>query len=76
MRWNLLADYDQQAADQFLACYQATTGTPLSDQPYWDMVALLDLLLDTGEPASPGRHPTTRPATLRELRRNRLAIRR
>lgn len=54
MRWNLVADYGQQAADRFLACYQAITGTPLSDQPYWDLIALLDLLLDAGDPAEPG----------------------
>lgn len=50
MRWNLVADHGQGAADQFLACYQAATGTPLSDQPYWDLVALLDLLLDGDGP--------------------------
>jgi hypothetical protein len=54
MRWNLVAGHGQQAADHFLACYQAITSTPLSDQPYWDLVALLDLLLDTGDPAGPG----------------------
>ena len=52
---SLVADHGQQAADHFLACYQATTGTPLPDQPYWDLVALLDLLfLDIGGPAGPG----------------------
>ena len=54
MRWNRVADHGQQAADHFLACYQATTGTPLRDQPYWDLVALLDLLLDIGDSAGPG----------------------
>ena len=42
------------AAPGFLACYQATTGTPLHDQPYWDLVALLDLLLDIGDSTGPG----------------------
>jgi aminoglycoside phosphotransferase (APT) family kinase protein len=54
MRWNLVADYGQQAADHFLVCYHATTGTPLHDQPYWDLVALLDLLLDIGDSTGPG----------------------
>lgn len=54
MRWNLVADHGQQTAGHFLACYQATTGTPLHDQPYWDLVALLDLQLDIGDPAGPG----------------------
>jgi aminoglycoside phosphotransferase (APT) family kinase protein len=54
MRWNLVADYGQQAADHFLACYHAITGTPLHDQPYWDLVALLDLLLDIGDSTGPG----------------------
>ncbi len=46
MRWNLVLDYGQQVADQFLACYRATTGRALNDQSYWDLVSLLDLLLD------------------------------
>jgi aminoglycoside phosphotransferase (APT) family kinase protein len=46
MRWNLAADHGPRAADQFLACYQAATGTTLSGQPYWDLVSLLDVLLD------------------------------
>jgi len=46
MRWNLVLDHGQQVADQFLACYRATTGRALNDQSYWDLVSLLDLLLD------------------------------
>ena len=46
MRWNLAADHGARAADQFLACYRATTGTTMTDQPYWDLVSLLDVLLD------------------------------
>jgi aminoglycoside phosphotransferase (APT) family kinase protein len=44
MRWNLVADHGQAVADQFLAGYRATVGTPCDDQPYWDLVSLLDLL--------------------------------
>jgi aminoglycoside phosphotransferase (APT) family kinase protein len=53
MRWNLACDYGQEAADRFLACYRATTGRALEHQPYWDLVSLLDLLLD-GDPDDPG----------------------
>lgn len=54
MRWNLVADYGQQAADQFLAFYGAATGRVLDDQPYWDLVSLLDLLLDGDDPGDLG----------------------
>ncbi len=50
MRWNLVADHGQAVADEFLACYRATTGTMFGDQPYWDLVSLLDLLLDGDDP--------------------------
>jgi aminoglycoside phosphotransferase (APT) family kinase protein len=50
MRWNLAADHGQDTADQFLACYHAATGADLGGQPYWDLVALLDLLLDGDGP--------------------------
>ena len=53
MRWNLAGDHGQQVADQFLACYRAITGRTLEHQPYWDLVSLLDLLLD-GDPDDPG----------------------
>ncbi len=61
MRWNLVADHGQQVADRFLACYRATTGRLLDDQAYWDLVSLLDLLLD-------GEHPgNIEPADLRRF---------
>lgn len=50
MRWNLVADHGQRVADRFLACYRATIGTASDDQPYWDLVSLLDLLLDGDDP--------------------------
>jgi aminoglycoside phosphotransferase (APT) family kinase protein len=50
MRWNLVADYGQDVADRFLACYRTATGATPGDQPYWDLVALLDLLLDGDGP--------------------------
>jgi aminoglycoside phosphotransferase (APT) family kinase protein len=53
MRWNLAASYGQELADQFLACYRGATGRALEHQPYWDLVSLLDVLLD-GDPDDPG----------------------
>ena len=50
MRWNLAADHGPAVAAQFLACYRAATGRVPDDQPYWDLVSLLDLLLDAGDP--------------------------
>ncbi len=50
MRWNLVADYGQSVADRFLACYQSITGHPVHEHPYWDLLSLLDLLLDGDEP--------------------------
>jgi aminoglycoside phosphotransferase (APT) family kinase protein len=50
LRWNLVADHGQQVADQFLDCYRAITGSVHDDQPYWDLVSLLDLLLDGDDP--------------------------
>jgi aminoglycoside phosphotransferase (APT) family kinase protein len=49
MRWNLVLDYGQTVADNFLACYQAVTGRPPPHQGYWDLVSLFDLLLDVGD---------------------------
>lgn len=54
MRWNLLADYGQIAADQFLACYRAASGRRLRNQSYWDLVSLLDLLLNIADPGDIG----------------------
>jgi aminoglycoside phosphotransferase (APT) family kinase protein len=50
MRWNLLADHGPHLADRFLDCYRATTGHACADQPYWDLVSLLDLLLIGHDP--------------------------
>jgi len=52
MRWNLVADHGQRRADRFLAQYRATTGRALTDQPYWDLVSLFDLLLAGDEPGN------------------------
>jgi aminoglycoside phosphotransferase (APT) family kinase protein len=49
MRWNLAANHGLAVADEFLACYRAATGRALEHQPYWDLISLLDLLLD-GDP--------------------------
>jgi aminoglycoside phosphotransferase (APT) family kinase protein len=49
MRWNLVAAHGQHVANRFLACYRATTGTALDDQPHWDLASRLDLLLLDGD---------------------------
>jgi hypothetical protein len=50
MRWNLLADYGQVGIDEFLARYRAASGRQLRYQSHWDLVSLLDLLLDSADP--------------------------
>lgn len=61
MRWNLVIDHGQAIADRFLACYRATSATvALDDQPYWDLVSLLDRLLDGDDPGDIGPHDLRR----------------
>jgi aminoglycoside phosphotransferase (APT) family kinase protein len=60
MRWNLVADYDQRVADQFLAFYQAITGRAVSHHPYWDLVSLFDLLLAGDDPGDIEPHDLRR----------------
>lgn len=60
MRWNLVLDHGQAVAEQFLACYRATTGTAADTQPYCDLVSLLDLLLDGDEPGDIEPHDLRR----------------
>jgi aminoglycoside phosphotransferase (APT) family kinase protein len=52
MRWNLAADHGLGVADRFPDAYRATSGRALADQPYWDLVTLLDLVLVV-DPADP-----------------------
>lgn len=52
LRWNLVLDHGLAVADELLRCYDALTGSA-ADQPYWDLVAVFDLLL-AGDPADPG----------------------
>lgn len=54
MRWNLAADHGQPLADSFLACYRSATGAGLPGQPYWDLISLMDLLLDIDNPGDLG----------------------
>ncbi len=60
MRWNLVADHGQAVADRFLACYWAKVGAVFDDQPYWDLVSLLDLLLDGDDPGDIEPHDLQR----------------
>jgi aminoglycoside phosphotransferase (APT) family kinase protein len=46
MRWNLALTYGLDAADEFLRLHRSLTGDPLEDQPYWDIITVLDLACD------------------------------
>ena len=46
MRWNLAADHGLAAADRFQDLYVAAARRRLRDQPRWDLVTLMDLVLD------------------------------
>ncbi len=50
MRWNLVATYGQAPAERFLDLYESVVGRRLSDQPFWDLVTVLDLVLDVADP--------------------------
>jgi aminoglycoside phosphotransferase (APT) family kinase protein len=52
MRWNLAADHGVGVADRFLDAYRTSSGRALANQPYWDVMTLLDLVL-AGDPADP-----------------------
>jgi aminoglycoside phosphotransferase (APT) family kinase protein len=43
MRWNLAMEYSTDVADAFHAAHVAAAG-PLEGQPYWDIVAFVDVL--------------------------------
>lgn len=60
MRWNLVLDHGRRVADRYLACYREITGRALADQPYWDLVSLLDLLLDGDDPGDIEPHDLRR----------------
>jgi len=44
MRWNLAVTYGLDAADEFLRLHQSLAGA-LDDQPYWDLVTALDVMV-------------------------------
>ena len=49
MRWNLAVSYGLDAADEFLGAYRSLSGRELSDQPYWDVATVLDVLPEIHE---------------------------
>jgi aminoglycoside phosphotransferase (APT) family kinase protein len=53
MRWNLAANYGPAAADRFRELYEGAIGRRLVDLPRWDLVTLLDLVLDVCDPIPP-----------------------
>lgn len=46
MRWNLALTYGLDAADEFLRLYRSLTSRVFEDQPYWDVITLLDLVAE------------------------------
>lgn len=44
MRWNLACDHGLQAAEEFLAIWQAVDGTNDEHHPYWDVLTAVDLV--------------------------------
>ena len=50
MRWNLAADFGLPAADRFLEAYRASSHLEVRDQPIWDLVTLMDLVLSMSDP--------------------------
>ncbi len=50
MRWNLAADFGEEAADGFLRWHRATDPRSPHD-PYWDLVTLMDVLPDLTAPS-------------------------
>jgi aminoglycoside phosphotransferase (APT) family kinase protein len=60
MRWNLAVDYGVDAAEEFLRRYRSLTSIGGDDQPYWDIVTLLDLAGDEWEPGEWSRFESLR----------------
>jgi len=46
MRWNLALTYGLDAADEFLRLHRLLSSQASEDQPYWDLVTVLDSLVD------------------------------
>ena len=43
MRWNLAVTYGLDAAEEFLRLHRSVVAHPFEDQPFWDLVTVLDL---------------------------------
>jgi aminoglycoside phosphotransferase (APT) family kinase protein len=46
MRWNLALNYGLDAADEFLRPYRLLASESFPDQPYWDVITVLDLVCE------------------------------
>jgi len=62
MRWNLVGIYGQGTADRFRELYEGVAARQCLDQAVWDLVTLLDLVLDVRDPIlrrswRPSKHP-------------------
>ena len=56
MRWNLAVAYGVAAADEFLAAHQAVADPAFEHNPYWDVVAVVDVLPEIDKPGGAGPH--------------------
>ena len=46
LRWNLALTYGLDAADELLRLHRSRGAPSSPDQPYWDLVTVLDLAVD------------------------------
>ena len=46
MRWNLAVAYGLEAAERFLEYHRGLSPDTENDQHYWDLITVLDVLLD------------------------------
>ncbi len=53
MRWNLAITYGLDAADEFLRIHQSLAGA-LDEQSHWDLVTVLDVMVDLDPAEWPG----------------------
>ncbi len=53
MRWNLAITYSLDAADEFLRIHQSLAGA-LDEQSHWDLVTVLDVMVDLDPADWPG----------------------
>jgi aminoglycoside phosphotransferase (APT) family kinase protein len=51
MRWNLAGEYSVDVADGFLAAHASVLGEGFTDQVYWDVATLIDVIPEIDQPS-------------------------